>query len=48
MFLALRRIHENGDYDTQKAKRALYHAIGMAGMLGSEEMTNLRNALRLP
>ncbi len=46
--LSLSRIHNTRGYDDKRWKRALYHALGMSGLVSSLELTEIRNTLKLP
>lgn len=47
LYLSLKRLHHN--YDEQRVKRALYHAVCMSeSITGFDERKALREALKLP
>lgn len=45
---SLCRLNNTVPYDSDTWKRAVYHAIGMAGCSYRDEMEKIREALRLP
>ena len=47
LVLAFNRLNE-GEYDTLRWKRALYHALAMSGRSHGGELERIRIALQLP
>lgn len=46
--LCLNRLSDAAPYDCYRWKRALYHALSMSQCTSGEELTRIREALKLP